>query len=312
MNPPGHSPKSKDDGYSETSKYTQHQTIQNISSLMNSDQRYLIRGFTGRLGNVLFQLASALCIAKLNNLKLVVKDVLQLQSLRYQGVKLKDEYWKQLRRLPVKGHTAKTCCGFDPNAMIMTPNNTNHILHGYFQSWKYFKACQPEVRQAIRFKQSITQRATSTVTDLRKKHPKQTLVGVHVRMGDYLSKRAISTGKRIAPPDFYLRAMAYFRSKFHDVIFVVITSKADWFKNNVTNASDVTVLGWSDSPAVDMEVLSRMDHVIFSVGTFGWWIAYKNSGTVVCYKDFFHPGSKYGLQIWNNATDFFYPGWILL
>jgi galactoside 2-L-fucosyltransferase 1/2 len=53
-----------------------------------------------------------------------------------------------------------------------------------------------------------------------------------------------------------------------------------------------------------------MDHLVMSVGTFGWWAGYKCQGTVVYAKDFFTPGSHYAAHFLHNATDFFYPGWI--
>ncbi|XP_076438638.1 galactoside alpha-(1,2)-fucosyltransferase 2-like [Babylonia areolata] len=298
---------SKAEGRSELSTYEQ-----NPNGKTQSDTYYLIRGFTGRLGNVLFEFASAFCIAKLNNLTLVVRDVKPLRDLRYQGIRADAVLWEQLRALPLKAHSAATCCAFDSRIMTLKPPTSHHSLHGYLQSWKYFQPCEAEVRRVTLFNDNVTDRALTIVRDLRNKFPQRTLVGVHVRTGDYLHARSIRNGKKVAPSDYYHRAMTYFRFRFRDVTFVVITSNPPQFRQMMNASSDVVVLGWSDSAAVDMEVLSRMDHVIVSVGTFGWWAGYKNNGIVVCYKDFYVPQSKYGRQMWNDAMDFFYPGWILL
>lgn len=40
-----------------------------------------------------------------------------------------------------------------------------------------------------------------------------------------------------------------------------------------------------------MAILSLCDHVVMTVGTFGWWGAWLSRGTVVYCKDFPKPGS---------------------
>ena len=144
-------------------------------------------------------------------------------------------------------------------------------------------------------------------------------MGIHVRMEDHTSRKAVNNGKTVASPQYYITAMAYFRKIVPNVTFVVLTKNPTQFKKYVSQNQteddlfvDVTFLERSESAAVDMEILARLDHVIISVGTFGWWAAYRNNGTVVCYKDFFRPGTHYAKQFRNNATDYLYPGWVIL
>jgi hypothetical protein len=89
----------------------------------------------------------------------------------------------------------------------------------------------------------------------------QSLIGVHVRMEDHEANRAVLSGKRVATPAYFVKAMTHFRQKLgRDVTFVVILSKSsrEWWKSNVTSARDVTFLERSH-PAVDLEILSRLD-----------------------------------------------------
>ncbi|KAL8598413.1 hypothetical protein ACOMHN_032690 [Nucella lapillus] len=288
------------------------ETVQETQSVLDPRKRYLVIGFAGQLGNVLFEFATAYCIAKINNLILVVNQVPQLEELNYRGIIVRSGFNKALAKLRIKHHIAAACCKHKLEMMTLNTATHSHYLHGYFQSWKYFEPCKPEMRDADLFRDNITKKAVSIVTNLRKKQPQRTLVAVHVRMEDYLNKRAVKNGKKVAPPEYFRRAMMYFRFTYRDVIFVVIASDTAWFRKEVTNASDVVVMTRSASPAVDMEVLSRMDHVIISVGTFGWWLAYRNTGTVIYYKDFYVSASRYGVQMSANDTDFVYPGWIPL
>ncbi|XP_076436926.1 galactoside alpha-(1,2)-fucosyltransferase 1-like [Babylonia areolata] len=275
-------------------------------------RRYLLFNFRGRLGNVLFQLSSTLCIALLNNLTLIVPDVEGIRNLQYSGRRVPLASWSGLSMsIPDVVHHSLTLGGtFDPSFMALEPRDCSHSLSGHFQSWRYFQPCQAEVRRATRFKDHVVTEAVQIVTDLRKRLPRRTLVGVHVRRGDYLLPRQVEMGRRVAPPDYFLRAMTYFR-RFRDVTFVVLSQDPDWFWAQVTSsAGDVIMLKMSASPEVDMEVLSRMDHLIMSVGTYGWWSAYKNfNGTVVYFKDFYAPGSTVA-EKFQNVTEYFIPEWI--
>ncbi|KAK7106143.1 hypothetical protein V1264_017434 [Littorina saxatilis] len=285
-----------------------------VKELIKLKTCVLLRAFTGRLGNVMFEFASAVCIAWQNNLTLILNNASELKDFKYKELVLTKEAFEELRlRLPRKNHYERACCSFDKTLMKLANSGIcSHSLQGYTQSWKYFEPCKQRVKQAMTFTDDIVTRAVTIVDSLRKRFPDRTLVGVHIRMEDYLSERAVSNGKRTAPPDYYIKAMTYFRKRFDDVTFVIITKDPDYIRANVTTASDVTFLKRSDSPTVDMEVLSRLDHLIISVGTFGWWAAYKSKGVVVHYKDFYVPGSRYGKQFSNNASDFIYPGWITL
>lgn len=43
---------------------------------------------------------------------------------------------------------------------------------------------------------------------------------------------------------------------------------------------------------VNLAVISLCDHVIITVGTFGWWGGWLSGGTVIYYKKFPRPGSE--------------------
>ena len=289
-------------------------SMSTTEGFIDPKKRYLKRTFAGRLGNVMFEFATAVCVALKNNLTLVLKEKLELSHFRYEGLIFPDHVFDKLPISPVRSHSAGSCCGFSEEIMRLEPVGSNHRLGGYTQSWKYFEPCKSQVQDAMLFTEDVVAKAQAVVGGLRKRFPRKTLVGVHVRMEDHTSRRASINGKRVAPGDYYVRAMTYFRNRSRRAVaFVVIASNPAWFRRNVaSSAADVELLDRSESPAVDMEVLSRLDHIVISVGTFGWWAAYRSKGTVVVYRDFFRPGSHYGKQFWNNATDYIYPGWILM
>ena len=77
------------------------------------------------------------------------------------------------------------------------------------------------MREAVRFTDDIVREATQVVACLRRQFPNSTLVGIHVRKGDSNEKYG-REGCLTAPPEFFQRAMTYFRRRFSRVTFVVL------------------------------------------------------------------------------------------
>ena len=220
-------------------------------------------------------------------------------------------------------------------------------------------------------KQDVQRFANEKLHNLKQMFPGKILVGIHIRMEDITRK---TNGRKVAPPEFYHKAMTYFRHKLNDVMFLVVSSKPIWFVESVMNlkeeeeiktksdlkqkhedadeakanlftnsnhtqlgpsfhdfasilrklkskanqdiillpGSDVALLPRGQSAACDLELLSKLDHIIITVGTFGWFAAYKSKGTVVAFKNFYEPGSPFAKAFQHCIDDYFYPGWILM
>lgn len=282
----------------------------------NNGRRFLLHNVDqGRLGNTMFHLGSTLCIAIQNNLTLLLEDTsdrLDVFEQTPEVVRVKSA--KNMSLSPLQTHSQRIgCCCYDESFGRLDPAS-HHLVHGYFQSWRFIEPCKQQVLRAVAFTEPIQRQASGILRNLRETFRGKILVGVHVRMEDYVQAVSNGYGWRIADAAYYLKAMTYFRAKLgHEALFVVMTSDPDWFRRNVTQAADdVHFLARSPSPAVDLEVLSGLDHFIMSVGTYGWWAAYKSQGTVVCYKDLFVPGSGYARQFNHTVADFLHPSWVAL
>ena len=98
-------------------------------------------------------------------------------------------------------------------------------------------------------------------------------IGIHARRGDLLYKDRIDRGFLSAPASYYANAIAHFKNKFKFVLFVVCSDGIAWAKENVKEEQlEHVVYSEGHSPVVDMAILSSCDHVIMSVGTYGWWV----------------------------------------
>ncbi|ESO85692.1 hypothetical protein LOTGIDRAFT_107907 [Lottia gigantea] len=200
------------------------------------------------------------------------------------------------------------------------PNNKSFRVSNYLQSYKYFEKYQDEVRSILTFRDEIVKTATLKLENLlsekyggeiKRKSFNRTLVGVHIRRGDYLGKNKQKFGYKVATREYIHSAMDYMRNKYSNITFIVCSMDLRWTIDVVSDMIDV-IIAPVGSGIIDMALLSIMDHTIITVGTYGFWSAWlnKNNGTVIYYKDFMVPNSSYASEFANPNTDTYYPYWI--
>ncbi|KAK7092231.1 hypothetical protein V1264_008014 [Littorina saxatilis] len=266
----------------------------------------------GRLGNHLFEYASILGLAhKLNKTFFFENDEDIQKVLKYPPVQ-NDRTELKARCHKAKRLEERYLCRYDGNLLTQDLAG-DYSIGTYLQSWVYFDEIRQEMKKAVTFADGIVQNATKVIDGLRKKYPNTIFVGVHNRRGDMTNKGFASQGYVTATPDFFKRALTYFRSIFSRVKFIVLGDDEQWNKDNLHPVNDdVIVLKPSSSSAVDIQILSLTDHMIRTVGTFGWWAAFKIPGTptVVYLKDFVRKKSSLSKWYSENAEDYMLPGWI--
>ncbi|KAK7111384.1 hypothetical protein V1264_011025 [Littorina saxatilis] len=289
-----------------------------LQSIITSDpgKPMICHHFTpGRLGNHLFEYASILGIARTTNRSFFFPNNGQLLgNLKYPPVQNRTSAQLKARCKSAKKKWEKYLCRYD-NHLLDLEKGKDYNLFDYFQSWVYFDGIQEEIRQAVTFSDEIVQSATVVISRLKTAYPNTTLVGIHNRRGDLAKKALRRHGYLTAPPEFFKKSMTYFRERFSRVLFVVLGEDSLWSAENIHPVNDdVIFLEPNSSPTVDMQILSMTDHMIRTVGTFGWWAAFKIPGrpTVVYLKDFVKKGSMLSKLYSANAQDYMLPNWIAM
>jgi len=188
----------------------------------------------------------------------------------------------------------------------------NIRLCGYFQSWRYFDEFADRVRHNFRFREPVAAAADAFLASMSE-HRHTTRVGVHVRRGDMLI--AHSGGYTVAPPSYFRSAMRYFTERYDYVQFIVCSDDIAWCRRNlpvfVDSASNIEMqFSEARSPQVDLAILTRCEHVIMSVGTFGWWAAWLANGTTIYYGRWPRPFSQLDYHV--NKSNYFPPNWIAM
>ena len=267
----------------------------------------------GRLGNHLFEYASVLGIAEATNKSFffyndeVVQKVLKTPPVQKSTWRLRARCFRAEKLRESHG------CQYDRQLLVRQEPGKDYDVGEYLQSWLYFDEIREEVREAVRFTDDIVREATQVVACLRRQFPNSTLVGIHVRRGDLITNEKYGReGCLTAPPEFFQRAMTYFRRRFSRVTFVVLGEDRKWSVEHIPLVDNDVVVLDPNSPAVDMQILAMMDHLIRTVGTFGWWAAFKMAGrpTVVFLKEFVRKGTWMGSFYTENAADYMLPSWV--
>lgn len=208
-------------------------------------------GKLGRLGNSLFQIAAITGIAKR------LQREVQFPEWKYEP------YFKNHLphyNLPNPDTVNERQYHYDEDFINNLPDNVN--LRGYFQSEKYWKDYEAEIRKLFEFndafKEKIKQRFTSALSG-------KTLA-ISVRRGDFVDNNNYYQ----IPVDYYLQAYyKYFGSDYNVIIF------SDDMRYCKLHFSCLPNVYFAEGSDIDQLCLMSMcENHIVSNSTFSWWGAY--------------------------------------
>ncbi|XP_062597701.1 galactoside alpha-(1,2)-fucosyltransferase 2-like [Saccostrea cucullata] len=292
--PPG------DTNFTTEHTHTQKQSLiinnmENTEAFRNS--HIMISTGVGRLGNRMFEFASLLGTAKRHNYKpMILRRNTLLQVFDISQVT--DSEPSNLKGVGERG------AGVYDKSLENLRHDKNYSLGGFYQSWKYFDFMKDEVKKSFKYKKGFVDKVRQLQASL--KIGDKITVGVHVRRGDMGSKRELSRGYNVATKEYFNKAFQYFRSKFKNLIFLVVSAEMAWCRSNM-KGDDIKFVT-TGSAGGDMALLAHCNHSIVSTGSFGWWGAYLTGGEVVYYKNFPSNGSWLLKQY--NKTDYYPLNWI--
>ncbi|GAV03115.1 hypothetical protein RvY_13592 [Ramazzottius varieornatus] len=269
------------------------------------------------LGNQLFLYASLLGIASRNHLHPIMPSyspVIKVFTLGGKDLRIADpEAYDTLvckgRSLPQPEIYSAFCCTY----FSFTEKLKNHVendvvLHGAFQSWKYFHPeYSAEIKQSLKFRADIILEADTILENITKDlHSDTELVGIHVRRGDILRTHLRQFGHVPAPGSYFQRSREYLDSRHTSLFYVVVTNDVPWAKEAISGLNAVVLE--KVKPEVALALLTKMKHLIISTGTFSWWAAYLSDAVEVLYFN----GTPTPLSFYDitfRAEDYYLPNW---
>lgn len=234
-------------------------------------------GQHGRLGNQLFQYSMLRAVSLKNTYTLKLPNA-KNSDLKYFEVFCRELEEKDLNRFK-KTFIDEPVFYFRPE-VFEQPDFTN--FHGYYQSERYFKKFEKQIREDLTFKKYIVDSAQHEIDKYPSNKP---LVSVHVRRGDYLT---VHNGLFHTPcsKKYYREAM----DMFEDVNFLVFSDDYPWCKENIVGKNILYSEG--GSAIIDFAMITLCDHHILANSSFSWWSAWLNKNTdkkIVATSNWFGP-----------------------
>lgn len=243
-----------------------------------------INNFGWRLGNQLFQIATAENLARENG------DRVAYPVWDYAKYFAGDFTPKQSKAIFVHREH-----GFHYSPI---PYAKNLAIEGYFQSEKYFSKNSSYVREMFTLKPEYAVKIVH--------NDNFPTCFIHVRRGDYLNHY---NHHPILNMDYYNEAISYINTQEDEVRYFVFSDDHAWCMEVFSNYNNVTVM-MEDMDIRHFSMMKSCDHAIIANSSFSWWAAWLNNNAtqiVVAPKDerWFGPALSH-----YSVNDIYCDGWI--
>jgi hypothetical protein len=255
-------------------------------------------GQLGRLGNQMFQYAALRGIARKNNYNYCVppsnnldewKDHQLFNPFKLTNISLLNVQYIDGNRQTIteKGFI------FDEDLFNNCPKWVN--LQGFFQSEKYFKNIEDEIREDFEFRDEIYGPAKEMVDSVN--NP----ISLHIRRTDYLTNE----NHNPLDLDYYTQALKQFDN---DRTVIVFSDDPEWCKKQELFADDRFLVSENNSNYVDLCLMSLCEEHIIANSSFSWWGAWlAKSKKVIAPSQWFGPGNSH-----LDTKDLYCPDWIVI
>ena len=276
-------------------------------------------GNLGRLGNQMFEYAALRGIAKRHGYEYCIppsnRKGIENYSL-HEAFKLNEEVHQGV--IENINYAQEPYYHYCEEMFEKCPDNVS--LYGFFQSWKYFRNAQEEVRKDFTFHDSILNPCKEMIEELEGQEP----IMLHVRRGDpnltdprgfQWSYTKCGDQHPVQSIEYYERALSRF-PKEHPVI--VFSDSMDWVKEQeffsgkrflLSEPQDKYADG-SYTPYADLCLMSLCSHAIIANSSMSWWGAWLQTNPD---KMVFAPKMWFGPDYANKDTkDLYCPKWIVL
>lgn len=220
----------------------------------------------GRMGNFLFQAATAMAYALKHGMPFTLPDASRASKDNPVYLQhLVNPKWKVLPSVKI----TERFFPYQELPFKESWRNHNVILDGYWQTEKYFKWCRDYILNKFGFPHV----------------PRIGTVSVHVRRTDYIQ---LKYKHPYVSEEWYKEAM----KKFPDYKFIFFSDDIRWCMDNFGDRDDCS-FSVGQNEVQDLIDMSSCQHHICSASTFSWWGAWLNHNLakrIIIPKLWFMPG----------------------
>jgi len=271
----------------------------------------------GGLGNQLFQIYTLIAYCLEHNKSFKFSETLKSGKKRYTYW---DSFLKNLKGYVIPNNSIDKLPFYNEKSFSYNKIqniDTNMLLYGYFQSYKYFENHYESINKIIGI-EDIKQLIKEENNELLNKEENQLLISLHFRLGDY---KSLQDYHPIMKLEHYINSIKYIISnnvnKKYKILYFCEKNDNDIVQNNIINIknhidNNINIEFIKVNDIIEdwkqMLIMSLCDCNIIANSTFSWWGAYfnNNDNKIVCY-----PNVWFGKKIKdkNNVQDLFPENW---
>jgi len=192
---------------------------------------------------------------------------------------------------------------------IPNPKGPKMLLHGYYQSYKYFVKHWNSIKQMI----NLDDQQEAIKTDYAELFSTKETISLHFRIGDYVN---VQNCHPIMPFQYYYNAicnLTMHKNKNYRILYFcqdIDNQKVSVTINRLSRMFiDIEFVKVSDD--IDdwkqMLIMSVCSHTIIANSTYSWWGAYLNQNDN---KMVYYPNKWFGKSLSHNTSDLFPPNWV--
>ena len=171
--------------------------------------------------------------------------------------------------------------------------NINYL--GFFQSEKYFKHIENQIRVDFTFRDEILNPCKEFMSSF------DDVIGLHIRRNDFIT----NPNHPVQDDKYYIDALSEFSD---DTSVLVFSDDIEWCKSNKLFDDERFMISETEDAYQDLCLLSLCTHHIICNSTFSWWGAWlANSKNVIAPKNWFG-----GDCINHNTEDLYLPHWRII
>ena len=224
-------------------------------------------GRMGRLANQMFQYASLKGIARNVGTDIIIPfwpDEVDDGMGNMLRSELFDSFDLEVQKgLLNNGHAPvvqERFFHFDEELFRLCPDHVN--LQGYFQTEKYFKHIEDEIRKDFTFNSEILEPCKEMVESV------DNPIALHVRRTDYVRNQA---NHNLLSIDYYDAALSEFDDDRNVIVF---SDDPLWCHDEGIFADDSFIISENEDNRIDLCLMSLCNDFIIANSSFSWWGAW--------------------------------------
>jgi hypothetical protein len=257
-------------------------------------------GNLGRLANQMFQYASLKGIATYRGYEFCIppKDVFGKNDLMVnKDLNLYDVFdIERNNNLSIANNSVlqERMHTFDEELFVNCPDNID--LFGYYQTEKYFKHIEDEIRKDFTFSEELRVNCSNFISTFNSE-----VISLHIRRGDYV----LNPNHPVQPLEYYENALALFPS---DLPVLVFSDDFEWCNHQLMFDHERFMISQESSVDADLCMMSFCDYHIIANSSFSWWGAWLAKS-----KKIIAPRNWFGGQCINkDVKDMKFSNWVWL